>query len=964
MSGTPENPSNNPERVVVDRIKAVIQSTKVLDMDDSNGDRVSAANEVLKAADISGVDDLQDLLNKRSDKNVNQDGLGRKVDLLGMAIGESILENGSEKMKSAVIAGSFSTEEILPSAWRIRVEGLEGDDSLSRVIVDGVVKSGVSSKEKQESVTRIMETVDFYKNNPQYGDLLPGQLDSGIEELNKLITPLNKREMVAISEKLKYLVNLKNGISRERVQSSDLDKAVEKMTQAAEKTTKAVEGMSGSEKESVMEMVKSIINMRRTIGSGVDELPEDYVPGGIDPITGETREAAYYSRMDITAEMLAVSMQLMDPNGARFDAYRPTEWYKQLPKEQRDVIDVMMEVSMAASSTYYYGKDVDKILGSKVNFSFTSEKMRTLFDDNFKLVMSKMLNDLTEEYTDQNLHKSLRYKEGFYRIPVKSKDKETDDGDLIWSKNEKKWVLKDGLKIDDNGFLLDSYGKRKPIPETYYNIRNEIGKMGIVAEVMNKLRMIENYKGELAFFLADKMGDDGFMKYNRNDKEGYKTGDFMLDNEGKKIPKPICKMYANTAWNLWYGMGDSSLADRMRVLPTWNKIISDGIRTMNPEGKLYSKLQIWKGGVEKKDSALNEAEYFTGEMGQYILEVMGMESDLGEKPLKKGDKTMRRKILDGDVHILPDKTLYGFFDFVNGGRDLVQTGDNERPFYGDYAGDNTKKTLGQFLLDYAYTGDKNNRQFIEDKNKRNDFNFKKDQVSFMNEFADSWQAAILINGYLMGKADAKDPNSWARAVKSSNGMMNGIKFNGDRFFKYVNSPETWRAMIVACFKADHSRLSSDYIPIVRPPKKDKNDFEKPYSFFIEKILVKEFGLSSSDVDLVRLAQLLGVDIKRGQDLGGDRVKNQTNILEGTDIGTTTRYINQLRRSGIKNSRKEESNSIGQKSNLLSSFDGYERKYGETSDFAILRASFKRAINSGKLGEAESVLEAIKERYSP
>ena len=435
-----------------------------------------------------------------------------------------------------------------------------------------------------------------------------------------------------------------------------------------------------------------LLEMLKKIGTGVDVPPEDFIPEGVDLVTGETRESKYYSRMDITAEMLAVSMKIMDPNGARFDSYRPTEWYKKMTEKQRNVIDVMMEVNMAASATYYYGKDVDKLLGSKVNFSFSSEKMRTLFDDDLKLVLSKMFNDLCETYTDQNLHESMRYKEGFYAIPNKN------DGTLVYSDREKRYVLADGRDIDDEGFLLGLDGKRIILPETQENIRDGKGKRGIAGEVVAKLHMIEDYKEEMAYFLAEHT-ENGFMKYSKDDKEGHKKGELMKDSKGKFIPSPMCKMYAYTAWNLWYGMGDSSLADRMRVLPTWDKIVSDGIRTLNPEYKFYSKLMIYKGGAEKKPSDLDQAEYFTGKMGDYVLQVMDEERKLaeiqgikdGELPLKKGDKTMRRKILDGDVHLLPDRVMYGFFDFVNGGRDLVQVG-SERKFYGQYSGDITKKS--------------------------------------------------------------------------------------------------------------------------------------------------------------------------------------------------------------------------------------------------------------------------------
>lgn len=700
-----------------------------------------------------------------------------------------------------------------------------------------------------------------------------------------------------------------------------------------------------------------LLEMLKKIGVGVDIPLEEFVPEGVDAITGETRESKYYSRMDITAELLAVSMKLMDPNGARFDSYRPTEWYKKMTEEQRNVVDVMIEVNMAASATYYYGKDLDKLLGSKVNFSFTSEKMRTLFDDKTKLVLSKMFNDLCETYTDQNLHTSMRYKEGFYAIPNKK------DKTLIYSDDEERYVLAEGREIDEDGFLLGADGKRIVLLETEENVRGGLGKRGITGEVMAKLRMIENYKEEMAYFLAEQT--DGFMKYHKDDKEGHKKGDLMKDSKGKFVPNPLCKMYAYTAWNLWYGMGDSSLADRMRFLPTWDKIVNDGIRTTNGEYKLYSKLMVFKSGAEKEPSDLDEAELFTGKMGDYVFQVMDQERKLaeakglkGELPLKEGNKTMRRKILDGDISLLPDKTMYGFFDFVNGGRDLVQVGSEKKFYEKNIAGSTTKKTLGQFLMDYAYTDtlDKG-RVLIDNPSKRRDFNFKKDQVTFMNEFADSLQAAILYNGYVMGKADVKDPMAWALAVKSAKGMVNGIKFNGEGYFKYIKSPEMWRAMIVGCYGADTTRLSSDYIPIIPPPRKTKSDFKYPYSFAVHDMLVGVFGLTSDKVNIPRLMQLLGVDVRKGQNPRGDLVKNQTYFLERRDRERTKDQNNLIRRK----TEYVVKRSLGgiTENDLRRDFSGFNEKYKNVADFAILRASFNRAINANDLPEAKKVLDTIK-----
>lgn len=208
----------NPERKIVDYVKDVVKRTKVLDLPEGK-ERSMAANEVLTSMKIAGVGNLKDLLDKRNDKNINQDALGRQVDYLGTAIGEVMMESENEEMKKAVTAGSFSTEKFLPKSWIFEGDAYSGDTTLARVIVDGV-NAKIFDKEKRASVTRVMETVDFYKNNPQYIVLLGPQIDMAIGELNKIINTQNRTEAKIISDRLMYLYKLKTEKNSENNNSS------------------------------------------------------------------------------------------------------------------------------------------------------------------------------------------------------------------------------------------------------------------------------------------------------------------------------------------------------------------------------------------------------------------------------------------------------------------------------------------------------------------------------------------------------------------------------------------------------------------------------------------------------------------------------------------------------------------------------------------------------------------------
>jgi hypothetical protein len=105
-------------------------------------------------------------------------------------------------------------------------------------------------------------------------------------------------------------------------------------------------------------------------------------------------------------------------------------------------------------------------------------------------------------------------------------------------------------------------------------------------DVLSKISHIKEYEEDLAKFLAEV--------------------------NGREEPDYMDRMNAYTAWNMFYGFGDSSVADRMRILPTYNNVINDAIRTLNPEYKALSKWQILKSGFTKEDKDLFDSEYFSG----------------------------------------------------------------------------------------------------------------------------------------------------------------------------------------------------------------------------------------------------------------------------------------------------------------------------------------------------------------
>lgn len=548
--------------------------------------------------------------------------------------------------------------------------------------------------------------------------------------------------------------------------------------------------------------VLTILNEERRKLSGKNSFSNrvvedvDFEPLTVDPATQEVRGGA---RWEISPENAAMAMKFMD-SGMRWQSYTPPEWFKKIkPVYEKDGktiketaeqiqarIEYMVMVNDGAASMSYAGKDLDKIQGNKMWFAFDNEKFTKLFNEDFKLVNSKMLNDLCELYEDKNGRMSLRYKEGI----------------------------------------------------------NKKGKEGIKANVEDKLENIRDYKDELALFLA---------KENGREKANY-----------------MDQMNAYTAWNLFYMFGDSSIADRMRVLPTYGGIISDGMRTLNPEYKARGK---WKIG--KPESDLFEAEYFGGSLADYALTVMRLEKDSG-RPIN-GRKTLREKIADGEMKIFDNKMCYGFYDFTHGTRDL-------RKPNGEKFTKNENVTLATLLMDYAKFNDKGD---LVSKNEKGDFSFGHNQVDFMNWYRDQVETAALSYNCMMGKADVKSPESWAHNVKDKIGMVRGISINGQEggTYKYTQKPDYWADMILGSFGADTSRLSSDYIYVKTPKEVEKGG----YNLYLYKLLVQDLNISRNDVDINAVMRYMGVNVRGNSDPRGFGLTMSTDMQRAEDKRRTEMF---------------------------------------------------------------------------
>ncbi len=642
---------------------------------------------------------------------------------------------------------------------------------------------------------------------------------------------------------------------------------------------------------------------------GVEGDVVDYTPPIVvdQPDSGdkESRDRVESRPWDLKPDAMADAMLDMDYS-MNFQSRTPPGWLENLKPEQlgfantkeekdrlKGRIMLMAMVNDAASWLKGAGKDLDRIMGSKTAFSFTHEYMNTLFDDDFKLVMSKMINDLCEPYIDCNGNSCLRYKECFYEYDYNA---DGGKGDYVY----------DIVKIDGK-----EVKKRRILPDIPEN-RNR-GVRTIDQNVFNNIDNREDYLNGLAKFLAkSRRGEEAKVTY--------------LD-----------RMNAYSAWNLWFAMGNSSVADRMRILPTWEGIMSDALRTLNPEYKALAKWQILKGGKLRKDENLFDAEYFSGPIADYVISVMRLERDIGH-PID-GEKTLREKIVDGTVRIFPDKTFYGFFDFCNGSRDLnLPKGSSE--------------SLGKLIMDYAKFD--SNGNLIKGTEK--DFKFKSGQTTFMNEFRDSLEAATLAYKAVTGKTEAKTVTDLALMLKDKFGMANGIEFgDGTKPFSYTTSPDFWARAIQATLKPNQKWLSSDFIPIVKPETKDGTILD--YDLYVSRLVRNRLNIDTMNVNVDKVIEMLGVvSYKDGLK------KPETNSLFGlikNQITNERRGVERTRK--LKEEQAIKLRRIGKSDELKSLEQDFEsiRNLSFDGDYKEMSMSLKRSLEMGNVDASRKLVTEMR-----
>lgn len=481
----------------------------------------------------------------------------------------------------------------------------------------------------------------------------------------------------------------------------------------------------------------------------------------------ETREQPSWM---VSKEAAAKALKKM-ADDLRWSTWTPPEWFKEMTDLEQERFLTMVLINDGASwLKRWQNADLEKCRLNPAYTEFSKKRLTELFNEDFTLVMSKMLNDLTELHTNKDGVKMLRYKEN-----------------------------------DDN--------------------------TDIRSEVKEKITKIDSYKEELAQFLADR----------REHKKGVVTPEDLMN--------------ASTAWNLFFMMGDSSFADRLRALSPPAGVLSDKFRTLNAEAKAGKKWRLLDKLQPNDEKELYKSEWFGGSIAKYISKIAHIEQTLDRAIDQKTGKTLKEKLASGEIEFFSNTTCIGLLDLIGG--DQLENKDT-RGRIGRHGSaeliDNPKNTtLAEMLLNYGRYDEKG--KFVRTGLS---FDFGEDEVDpkYMADFRDMQESASRCFNLATGKVPAgKDIDAWVSEARSAIGLANQIELNGKRVFGYTRRPEFWGMMILNSFGVDVSRLSTDYVYL-------KTSGKLYYNAEIIQLLRNNLALDDSEVPLKNLMKYLGCIAKR------------------------------------------------------------------------------------------------------
>lgn len=248
--GSPqEKAARRPE---VDRVKKLIKEGDLLKPRDPDFPSTGTGEKnVVRSFGIQGVETVDDLFNRTEAPNYDPHKAQEALRVMSTAVYESMIESGDPDLMEAVIAGSYSTERLLPPEW----VGSDASDPENGSRFASMVTQNFLDKFTTEPnrarVFAALETLDYLRNNPDLGteDFYRRQARETHKSISE-VAPMGRSEIEARAWALEYVDGVIEG-------SSDTEKAVDN-GKKIKKTGKKIERDDDEGDESAKEQMRRI----------------------------------------------------------------------------------------------------------------------------------------------------------------------------------------------------------------------------------------------------------------------------------------------------------------------------------------------------------------------------------------------------------------------------------------------------------------------------------------------------------------------------------------------------------------------------------------------------------------------------------------------------------------------------------------------------------------------------------
>lgn len=449
----------------------------------------------------------------------------------------------------------------------------------------------------------------------------------------------------------------------------------------------------------------------------------------------------------------------------------PAQWYEKFTLEEKRRFDVAKRVADAAAwLCHYQNLDLAKCRQNPIMSGVSQQEWSSIFTKDFKWGAREFLRDLCKPFVNDDGVRMMRYK----------LDPET--GKIINSVSQKLDFMYDYI---DGLSMKIALHRNNP-------------DLSITDDLLEKEKGKESRRDAFAR-----------LRVEHPDLKEKEIKEMMRSLDLRVRVTFDDKLDANTIRNYFFAMGDTGFWDTTRERSPDRHVISDKLRTLNPEAKSRKKLRIGTEFKSYKPDEIKEAEWFGGNVGAWVESIFRVEAELGKA--LDGKRTLQEKLRSGDFKLFSSIMCVGFSDFYykiykadSSGNVIENVSENGKKEY---------ISLGKSVSQALFDGD--------------DFSFGKKQADTLTQFRDMYDSAIDCFETLTGKKPVKKGEAiqWASDLNNSVGLMNQIKMefydkedvlHEERIFNFMNRPEFWSICLLNSHGVDFNRLNTDCIYMRNP----------------------------------------------------------------------------------------------------------------------------------------------------